>query len=152
MLKKILLFLLAALIVLQFIRPEKNNGSADTETDITHAVTVPANVLGILRTSCYDCHSDHTTYPWYAQINPVGNWLAHHVSEGKRELNFSIAKTYSRKKLNHKLDEIREQVEEQEMPLSSYTLVHKHARLDATQVAVLMEWVKNAKAELGTVQ
>jgi len=23
-----------------------------------------------MKTSCYDCHSNHTVYPWYANIAP----------------------------------------------------------------------------------
>ena len=61
---------------------------AQTASDITHVAQVPERVQGILKTSCYDCHSNRTVYPWYSKINLVGWWLNHHIEEGKGELNF----------------------------------------------------------------
>ena len=63
---------LAILVVIQFIRPERNEGAAETDIDVTHFVDVPNNVMTILQSSCYDCYSNRTEYPWYAEINPVG--------------------------------------------------------------------------------
>jgi len=91
--KKIGLGLVAVLIILQFIRPTKNEGMALAETDILHADSVPADVQKILKTSCYDCHSNHTNYPWYTNIQPIGLWMQWHVNDGKKELNFSEFKT-----------------------------------------------------------
>lgn len=149
MIKKILIGLLIVLVLVQFIRPARNNGAAATTNDVTHVVPVPDTVLRILQVSCYDCHSNHTSYPWYANINPIGNWLAHHVEEGKAELNFSECATYSKKKMNHKLDEIMEQVTEKEMPLSSYTILHGDAKLNSAQIAMIVDWVSMAKTKLG---
>ena len=146
--KKILIGLLLLLIGIQFIRPQQNTGPADTPSDITHYMQVPENVLHTLKVSCYDCHSNHTSYPWYAQINPVGLWLTYHVNEGKSELNFSDVATYDKKKLDHKLEEIAEQVNEKEMPLSSYTLIHKDAVLSDEQIKQIVDWVKTERQRL----
>src|SRR4028119_2192861 len=138
MVKKILLGLLILLVVIQSFRPARTSGNAFTDNDIAHTVTVPDSVQRLLQVSCYDCHSNHTAYPWYAQVNPAGNWLAHHVNEGKEELNFSEFKTYSKKKAAHKLDEVVEQLQRKEMPLSSYTIMHKEAKLTEAQSALLI--------------
>src|SRR3982751_2595053 len=87
--RKILIALIIILILIQFIRPERNNGIAATPRDITHYVQVPDTVMHILQRSCYDCHSNYTVYPWYTEINPIGLWLNSHIEEGKRAINFS---------------------------------------------------------------
>lgn len=140
--KKLFIGLVVLIVGIQLIPVKENNGPADTPSDITHYVQVPQNVLHTLKRSCYDCHSNHTNYPWYAQINPVGLWLNYHVNEGKSELNFSDVSTYDKKKLDHKLEEIAQQVSEQEMPLSSYTLIHKEAKLSEEQIKIIEEWIK----------
>lgn len=152
MLKKILIGIVVLLLIIQFIRPARNNGNAAGPADITHAVTVPDSVMRILQVSCYDCHSNHTNYPWYTNVNPVGMWLQHHVDEGKQELNFSEFAGYSKKKMDHKLDEVIEQVDEKEMPLSSYTIIHGNAKLDKAQAEMLINWAKAARTEIGYVK
>jgi hypothetical protein len=148
MLKKILLVLLVFLILAQFIQPPKNNGPAATPNDITHVVQVPDTVMSLLKQACYDCHSNNTRYPWYNRITPVNWWLRHHVNEGKRELNFSeFAKGSFRRKIR-KLDETAEQVEKHEMPISSYTWIHKDARLNDAERKLLIDWANTAKAKV----
>lgn len=131
--------LLAALIVIQFFRPAKNN-SGDLTNDITKKYPVPESVQSIIKTSCYDCHSNNTAYPWYAQIQPVAWWLADHIKEGKGELNFNNFTTRKIAIQNKKFNEIIEQVKEGEMPLSSYTLIHRNAILSDVQKKDLMDW------------
>jgi hypothetical protein len=146
--KKIAIGILVVLALIQFIRPHKNSGGSDTEKDITHFVDVPANVKSILKTSCYDCHSNHTNYYWYHEIMPLGWWLNHHVEDGRKHLNFSDFSKYSLPKIDHKLEEIAEEVGEHEMPLSSYTMMHKDAELSAEQVKVITDWVTAERAKL----
>lgn len=151
--KRILIAAGVLLVAIQFIRPARNTGSADGPQDITHAVAVPAPVLTMLKTACYDCHSNQTAYPWYATIQPVGLWLGHHVDEGKEELNFSEFATYAPKRMAHKLEEIAEEVEEGHMPLPAYTLIHTDAKLTEAQVSELTAWAKaqqqQVKAKMG---
>lgn len=144
-LKNIGLALLALLVLIQFIPTAKNKGEALGENDIAHVVNVPSHIQEILKVSCNDCHSNHTNYPWYSKIQPVGFWLDHHVDEGKQELNFSEFAIYKKKRQLHKLDEIVEMVEEHEMPLYSYTFIHTHATLTPDQQTVLVNWAKETK-------
>ncbi|OIN56089.1 heme-binding domain-containing protein [Arsenicibacter rosenii] len=140
--KRMLMAAIFLLAGIQFIRPARNLGNADGPQDITHAVAVPAPVLTMLKTSCYDCHANKTAYPWYANIQPVGLWLGHHVEEGKEELNFTEFATYAPKRMAHKLEEIAEEVEEGHMPLPAYTLIHADAKLTEAQMAELTAWAK----------
>jgi Haem-binding domain len=150
-LKQALIVLLVFFVAMQFIRPERNNGSPTGPRDISHYVQVPDTVQKILVTSCYDCHSNHTVYPWYVNINPVGLWLKNHIDDGKRAINFSDLSAFTQKKLIHRLGDISEQVHEKEMPLSSYTFIHRYAVLDSNQMKLVMEWAEAAK-KLATVQ
>lgn len=142
MFRKILLLLVAALVIIQFFHPEKNlAGNSDTpNTDISKVMDIPDNVQDILQNSCYDCHSNNTNYPWYAEIQPVGWWLDHHINEGKSEMNFNEFASYSPRRQFRKLEEIIEQVKEGEMPLRSYTIVHKSAALGNEQKALITAW------------
>lgn len=149
MIRKILIVLLVIFVAIQFIRPERNSGMAATNADITHYVSVPDTVLKMFQRSCYDCHSNHTEYPWYVNINPVGFWLRGHINDGKRAINFSDLSSFDKRKLDHRLSDIAEQVEKKEMPLSSYTLIHTYAKLDSGQIQIIKAWADAAKKEVG---
>ncbi len=134
--------LAAVLLLLQLYRPARNQSSETLPTDIVMAYSVPQNVATVLHKACYDCHSNNTHYPWYANVQPVALWLANHVQEGKEELNFSEFGTFKTKRKLRKLQEIAEQIEEGEMPLSSYTIMHKEAVLTAEEKQLLITWAK----------
>lgn len=147
--KKFLLALLVVLVILQFIPIKKNDGSATGPMDITTKLAVSPELMNTLQLACFDCHSDHTDYPWYSKIQPVGFWLAHHVDEGKRELNFSQFASYTLKRQVHKLREIKKEIGEGEMPLSSYTIIHTNAKLSPEQLQLLNNWVDSSLISLG---
>ncbi len=148
MLKKVLIGLLVILVIMQFIRPERNISATAGPNDIRVSNPVPANVLSVLKRACFDCHSNNTNYPWYTNIQPVGWWMQHHVDEGKEELNFSEFATYSTKKAAHKLEETAEMVEEKEMPLESYTWIHKNAKLTQDEIKLVADWAMSLKAQI----
>jgi hypothetical protein len=150
MAKKILYLLLAALLVIQFIRPARNLSEKPSANHISNKYAVPADISGILQNSCYDCHSNNTRYPWYANLQPVAWWLQDHVNEGKRELNFDEFLTYPPRKAHHKLEEVIEMVKEEEMPLGSYTFVHRNSRLSAEQRKLLSDWAAGTMQEIAS--
>lgn len=147
-LKPALYTLLALFLLAQFIRPAKNL-SNDQSKHLSTRYPIPAEVEAILKVACYDCHSNYTIYPWYAEIQPVAAWLANHVNEGKRELNFSDLTTRRIAVQNHKLEEVIEMVREGEMPLASYTWVHRDAILTQEQKDLLIHW---AEATMNTIK
>ena len=147
---KIVIGVLVVLIVIQFIRPNRNNGNAFGRNDISHDVQMPDSVLKILTKSCFDCHSNQTSYPWYSEINPVSWWLNHHINEGKQELNFSEFVAYDDSTKLKKLKEIAEEVQEQKMPLESYLILHKDAKLNQNQISILISWTEFARNQLKT--
>lgn len=146
--KKIGWGLLILLLIAQFFQPEKNDGNAFGEGDVTHAVMVSAEVKTILQSACFDCHSNHTNYPWYSKITPVNWWLNNHIEEGKRELNFSSFMAYDKKRQAKKMAETAEEVEEGHMPLGSYTWIHKEAELTDSQKKLVADWARAASQSL----
>lgn len=144
LIKKILLVLLIVFIAIQFIQPAPNTNGQVLPTDISKAVSIPENVQTIFRAACYDCHSNHTNYPWYTYVQPVG-WILHnHITNGKKELNFSEFGSYATRRQQSKLKAIADQVKDNEMPLESYRFIHKKARLSKVEKAMIINWAKNA--------
>lgn len=143
--KKILIGLGVVLVLAQFLPRNKNISTVVGEQDISKVATIPADVEDILKKACYDCHSNNTVYPWYAVIQPTRIWMDHHVKEGKQHLNFSEFASYTEKKAKHKLDEIIESQEEGWMPLTSYTLIHRNAKLTDKEQSTIIEWAKQVK-------
>ncbi|MGB0390561.1 MAG: heme-binding domain-containing protein, partial [Salibacteraceae bacterium] len=127
---------------IQFISVDVPVKEMDKNADFILATNAPNDVASILKTSCYDCHSNETNYPWYSNIAPVSWWVKDHIKEGREELNFSAWGTFTEKRKAKKLHEIEEEVEEGEMPLSSYTITHSNASLSKEQKEVLITWVK----------
>lgn len=139
---------LLALVVIQFFKPERNTAAGPSPNALATKYPVPANVAAILKRSCNDCHSNTTTYPAYASIQPVAWWLDNHIQEGKAELNFDEFAAYPAGKAAHKLEEVAEMVEENEMPLPSYLLVHRQAALSEQDARVLIEWAKGLRGQI----
>jgi len=137
--KKVGIGLLVILLLLQAYRPAKND-SKKTDNDISASYAVPDDVKLILAKACNDCHSNNTAYPWYSNIQPVGIWLNNHVNDGKRHMNFNEFKTFKVARQYKKLDECIEQIKEGEMPLESYTWIHKEAKLTEAEKQKLYDW------------
>ncbi len=144
--RKVLLGLLVGLILIQFISPEKND-SGNRNNDYTTVMQVPNEVKEIIKTSCADCHSNKTKYPWYSNIAPVSWFIAHHINEGKEHLNFSEWTAYNNDQKDHIIKDLEEELEEQKMPLKSYLLIHKDAKLTQDQYNILLAWVKTLNIE-----
>lgn len=142
MIKKILIGLLVVLVIIQFIRPVKNN-SAEVKNDISTKYSMPDSVKFIFNKACADCHSNKTNYPWYASIQPVAFWLQDHVNDGKRHFNLNEFASYKIGKQYKKMEECVDEIKEGEMPLSSYTLIHKEAKLTEAEKNTLLQWCQN---------
>lgn len=138
--KNIFVGAIVILILFQFFRIDKNNPASNSAKDILAIYEADSEISSLLKTSCYDCHSNSATYPWYTNIAPVSWWIKHHINEGRQHLNFSEWGTYTSRKVDHKLKECVEMVEEGEMPMTSYTLIHKNAKLSKDQQLLLVNW------------
>ena len=140
--KKILIGLLVVLVAIQFFQIDKTNPVADEKLDFLVMNNTSPEIATQIKASCYDCHSNQSVYPAYTYVQPVGWFVKNHIQEGKEHLNFSEFGNYSAKKQAHKLEESYEMIEKGEMPLSSYTIIHKEAVLDEAQQTALISYFK----------
>jgi len=145
MLKKVITAFLILFVIAQFFNPQKNEYTSIPESDFILTEKPSQEIASIIKESCYDCHSNNTKYPWYNRITPVNFWLKGHIKGATEELNFSEWKHYSAKKKAHKLEEVIEVLENNEMPLSSYTLMHSEAKLTNDETQVLINWATITK-------
>ena len=148
--KKIALLLLVAFIAIQFIQPVRNKSGQVLPTDILRTVPVSPAVSALLKIGCYDCHSNNTNYPWFAMVQPIGWILNGHIQKGKAELNFSEFGSYTVRRQKSKLESIASQVNDNSMPLTSYTFIHKNAKLSTEDKALLIDWATQTNEAIST--
>mgnify|MGYP002860551451 CR=1 FL=1 len=138
-----LLVFLLILAAIQFIQPERNQSGRSTQpASIKTVLPVQSDVQFILQKSCYDCHSNNTHYPWYASLQPGAWWMASHIKDGKEELNFDEFASYSKRRQLSKLKAIGGAIEDESMPLPSYTIIHRNAVLSEKERQVLKDWIE----------
>src|SRR3954469_10883827 len=146
--KRILLVIIIILIAIQFYRPQKNIHPAAQPNDISSLYAVPANVDSILFVACKDCHSNNTRYPWYNNVQPVAWFLDNHVRGGKRSFNLNEFTTYPTWRQYDKISEVKKQIDKGDMPLSSYTWIHKDAILTDAQKNIIELWSEGIKKQM----
>ncbi len=139
---------MVALVVIQFFPRNRNQSESVPETDFMSVNTVPANIQNKIEISCYDCHSNNTEYPWYNRVQPVAWFLEDHIKEGKAELNFNEWGEYSDRRKNSKLRSIISQVEDDEMPLDSYTFIHRDAKFSESEKKEIIKYLTKLKNNL----
>lgn len=142
----IILLLLVAFAVIQFIPVDRSNPPVEAE------IPAPAEVKTVLRAACYDCHSNETIWPWYSHIAPISWLVAHDVHAGRDELNFSTWNRYSTKQQVEKLKETLEEIEEGEMPPWFYMAVHRDIELSGRERDVLRTWARGSAAPESTTE
>lgn len=125
--KNAIWIVIALALAIQLIQPDRSNPPVTREIRWDSEATAE-----LARTTCYDCHSNETDWPWYSSVAPVSWLVAEDVVDGREHLNFS---TWDEP--NHGAEEIVEVVEEGEMPLARYVVLHPGARLDDESRAAL---------------
>ena len=146
--KIIIAILILIFIAVQFIPSGIPANKPEDFNSIVKDSLINGPVLDHLRKSCFDCHSDQTTLPWYSKVAPASWLLAAHIEEGRSHLNFSEWGTYSRREKIGILDGIRDEVTSGEMPLKSYLMIHRDARLDSAAVTAISKWVDDTSARI----
>lgn len=143
-LKHIIIGLVILFVVMQFFRIDKTNPQSDPADDFIAHTDPPTGTAIQIKESCYDCHSNNTRYPWYADVAPASWIIGSHIEDGRKHLNFSEWGKYDKERRKHKLDEIVEEVEEGNMPMSGYVLIHGDAELTGEQKESFINWFKTA--------
>jgi len=141
LLKSLGLVMVVVLVGIQFLPTRSNQTMELLSADFVLVYKVPEKMGRVLHTSCYNCHSNNTDYPWYSKVQPVGWVLENHINNGKAELNLSEFGSYSVRKQKSKLKSMANQIEKDEMPLSSYTFIHHEARLSAESKKAIVDYL-----------
>lgn len=147
-LKFIVGFVLVVLLGIQFIPIQHNSVNSISPSDFVEMYKPPLKISEIIQTSCYDCHSNQTKYPWYSKIQPIGLILQNHILEGKSELNFSEFGDLSKRMKRTKLKSMISQIEDDKMPLLSYTFLHKDAILSQPTKVLISNYLDSLKKNL----
>ena len=145
----IFVFVCVGFVAIQFVHPEKNQslGSLSPE-DLRTLHPIPEPVRKRLEVGCYDCHSNHTRYPWYSQVQPFAWWLDQHIRDGKRELNLSTFGRYPAKRQVDKLESIIDALNDRSMPLRSYTWTHRDAIFTDEESKEIVAWAEALRDKL----
>lgn len=141
------ILIILVIVVIQFFQPLKNI-SDNISGDILHIEKVPENIQGIITNACLDCHSNNTNYLWYHKVAPVSWMVSKHIVEGKKELNLSEWREMDIYDKIGNLEEMGQEVERKEMPLKSYSVIHKNARLTKKQIEEFRIWTEKLSIEL----
>ena len=146
--KKLLFILVLVFIGIQFISTTNNSSNDVLDIDFSSTLHAPNDVMLIFEISCYDCHSNNTNYPWYNKIQPIKWIMANHIKSGKKELNMSEFGAYSNRRKKSKLKSISKQIENEEMPLSSYLVLHRDAKISEKDKKRIIDWVNKKRDSL----
>lgn len=134
--RSIALAVVAVLLIIQFKPVKRDNPPIQNE------VGASPEIMAILERACYDCHSNETEWPWYSHVAPISWFVAGHVAEAREHLNFSEWPAFDMEEQQHLFEEMEEEVEDEEMPLKSYLMLHREARLTPDDREVLLRWIR----------
>ena len=146
--KVIIILLVLGIIAIQFFPSGIPGNKPENDRNIVNSGLVSDPVSGLLRNSCFDCHSDQTKLPLYSRVAPVSWLLANHINEGKEHLNFSEWEGYGKSEKIGRLEDIKDEVESGGMPLKSYLLMHPKAKLNPEEVTLLVDWAAEASSKI----
>ena len=141
------LILAVAFVAIQFFQIDKTNEPIVQAETIESIIIIPPDVSIIFGKACNDCHTNKTIYPWYAYVQPNGWFLKSHIDDGRRKLNFSKFATYGADKQAKKLEDICEEPQSGEMPMPSYTWMHRDAILTDSEKKALCDWTGKVNSE-----
>ncbi len=139
---------LSIVVIIQFFQPQRNLNKVASKDDIFLNLSADQLVKKNIVNACYDCHSNNTRYPFYANFAPVSWLLYNHIQEGKSHLNFSEWASYDKKKQLKLLNDICDELTSKEMPLKSYIFMHSSAILNSMEVENICNWTEAAAEEV----
>jgi hypothetical protein len=132
---------MAVAAAIQFVRPARTNPAIEPGRTLTGSTAVPEEVAEVLDRACRDCHSNATRWPWYSNVAPVSWFVLDHVNHGRSHLNFSEWTRYTPSEADKLMTNVCDLVQKGDMPLRSYTWMHRSARLGSREVEALCAWV-----------
>lgn len=149
-LKYFAVLLALAFAGVQFVRPARLNPPEVAGRGLEAHARLTPEVESVLRRSCMDCHSNRTEWPWYSRVAPASWLVVDHVNQGRRELNFSDWARLGRDEAAFMLGLMCKEAQAGAMPMPSYTLLHRDARLSVEDVKTLCDWSRSESGRLAS--
>lgn len=140
--KKVIIYLILAFVLIQFIGIDKTVPMMEGHLDFIEIEEPSKAVSVLIKTTCYDCHSYETKYPWYSNLAPISWILSNHVKEGREYLNFSTWGNYTKEVKKDLLYKSYKQIGARQMPLANYLLLHNEAKIENDQLESFYHWFK----------
>jgi len=140
MFKQILLWTAGTFVLLQAIQIEIPE--PPKEIDPRNEIKAPQEIMGMLKRSCYDCHSYETKIPWYGQISPISLEVKSHIKNGRAAVNFQEWENYDEAKKEKIYHGIVKTINFR-MPMPMYLTMHEEAKLSQKEREVIKEWAKS---------
>lgn len=131
-LKRIGIGLVVLLIILQLIPQSRTNPAVTQEVKWDSLAT-----RELAQRACFDCHSNETVWPWYAYVAPISMRVVSHTNAGRNRLNFSAWD-----QPNEDYEEMEKVINNGEMPLWDYLLMHPEAELSDAEKQTLLDGLK----------
>lgn len=144
---KLVYVVIGIAIAIQFIRPDFKNLPVDDKV----ALNTDPKVMTILKTSCYDCHSSETKYPWYQNVAPVSWIMSNHIVQGRKALDFSNWANIDPKIKLLRLERAKQVVNNDMMPKHDYLMMHENAVLNKADKQTLEDFFDSQIIELGGI-
>ena len=134
----------------QFVRTERPDAPLDPSRSIEARARLTPEVSALLSRSCNDCHTRQTRWPWYSRVAPVSWFVADHVRHGRSHLDLSDWASYETQDVDGILHGICGEARRGTMPLRSYTLLHRDAKLTPADVKTLCDWTQSERLRLAS--
>nr|WP_314492912.1 heme-binding domain-containing protein [uncultured Chryseobacterium sp.] len=141
--KRIVFWSLVLFALIQFIPTDKINQPVNRSVNFTDVKKTPLKITGLLKSACYDCHSNETVYPKYAYIAPISWSVKDHVNEGREHLNFSLWNSYNKELKESMLKKAVQTLQDKSMPLPAYVVYHDEANISDAERTVLIQYFEN---------
>ncbi len=125
--------------------------SVQIEQDLLYAQINKSfeTVKPILENSCYDCHSATTNEPWYFNLPGINGIIISHIEDGRKHLDFTDGFPFkSREPILEILHELKEEIEEGEMPILGYRIFHWGSLIEDEQQDSLFLWIEETENSL----
>lgn len=139
---------LVALGVATLSRPSPSSTNTNAAVALDVHTPAPAPVASVLRRACFDCHSEQTRWPWYAQLPVASHLIATDVRDGRALLNWSRWTEYNPFDRADLLDKACELVSMRKMPPWRYRVLHSDAQLTSNEISEFCRWTQTETRRL----
>ena len=123
------------LLAIQFAHPSLPNPA------VTADLQAPPEVKQILKSSCYNCHSNETKLNWFDNPAPAYWIVRGHVLEARKHINFSEIGKLPAAQQKAALYEGLFQISRGSMPIPAYVAFHPDAKISEQDVNVLKNYL-----------